>query len=58
MEFDKHMVRRQLEMRVESGAVEDSAAEEAKERAEWMHDGLLVAGAVLRFFHGDDDAGK
>lgn len=55
MEFDESMVKRQLEMRVESGAVEKSDAEEARERAEWMHDGLLVAKAVLRFFHGDDD---
>ena len=55
MEFDEREVKRQLEMRVESGAVEKSDAEEASLRAEWMHDGLLVAKAVLRFFHGDDD---
>ncbi|KAJ1331256.1 glucosinolate gamma-glutamyl hydrolase [Microdochium nivale] len=56
MEFDEAMVRRQLEMRVESGTLEESEAAEAEERAEWMHDGLVVAKAVLRFFHGDDDA--
>jgi hypothetical protein len=55
MEFDENMVKRQLEMRVESGAVEKDVAEEARERASWLHDGLLVAKAVLRFFHGDDD---
>ncbi|KAF1975162.1 class I glutamine amidotransferase-like protein [Bimuria novae-zelandiae CBS 107.79] len=55
MEFDEKMVKRQLEMRVESGAVEKSDAEEALETAEWMHDGVLVAKAVLRFFHGEDD---
>ncbi|CAI6331434.1 unnamed protein product [Periconia digitata] len=55
MEFDQHKVKRQLEMRVKSGSVEEEAAEEASERADWMHDGLIVAEAVLRFFHGDDD---
>jgi len=55
MEFDEDMVRRQLEMRVESGSLEKKDAKEAEERAEWMHDGLVVAKAVLRFFHGDDD---
>ncbi|KAL6702479.1 hypothetical protein ACN47E_001634 [Coniothyrium glycines] len=56
MEFDEKMVRRQLEMRVDSGSVEQKIADEAAERADWMHDGLVVAQAVLRFFHGDDDA--
>jgi hypothetical protein len=55
MEFDEKMVKRQLEMRVESGSVEKKDADEAAERAGWEHDGLLVAKAVLRFFHGDDD---
>lgn len=58
MEFDEKMVKRQLEMRVESGSVEKSDAEEARETAEWMHDGILVAKAVLRFFHGDDDSAQ
>ncbi|RYO82376.1 hypothetical protein DL766_004744 [Monosporascus sp. MC13-8B] len=56
MEFDDKMVRRQLEMRVKSGAVTLDEATEAAEKADWMHDGLRVAQAVLRFFHGDDDA--
>jgi hypothetical protein len=55
MEFDEALVKRQLEMRVESGSVEKKDADEAAERADWLHDGLLVAKAVLRFFHGDDD---
>lgn len=55
MEFDEKMVRRQLEMRLEKGAVSKEDASEAAERADWMHDGLLVAKATLRFFHGDDD---
>jgi GMP synthase-like glutamine amidotransferase len=56
MEFDDKMVKRQLEMRVKSGAVKKDDADEASEKAHWMHDGLRVAQAVLRFFHGDDDA--
>jgi GMP synthase-like glutamine amidotransferase len=55
MEFDEALVKRQLEMRVESGSVSKEEASEAAERADWMHDGLRVAQAVLRFFHGDDD---
>lgn len=56
MEFNEKMVRRQLEMRVKAGSVTKEDADEAAERADWMHDGLIVAKAVLRFFHGDDDA--
>ncbi|KAF2009886.1 class I glutamine amidotransferase-like protein [Aaosphaeria arxii CBS 175.79] len=56
MEFDEKMVKRQLEMRVEAGSVKLEDADEAAERADWMHDGLIVAKAVLRFFHGDDDS--
>ncbi|KAF2636585.1 class I glutamine amidotransferase-like protein [Massarina eburnea CBS 473.64] len=55
MEFDETMVRRQLALRVEKGSLGVREADEATERAEWMHDGLVVAKAVLRFFHGDDD---
>lgn len=55
MEFNERYVKRQLEMRVDAGSVRKNDAEEAAERADWMHDGLVVAKAVLRFFHGDDD---
>lgn len=55
MEFNEKYVKRQLEMRVDAGTVHQNDAEEAAERASWMHDGLIVAKAVLRFFHGDDD---
>lgn len=55
MEFNEAMVRRQLEMRVKTGSVTQEDADEAAESADWMHDGLRVAKAVLRFFHGDDD---
>ncbi|KAF2727052.1 class I glutamine amidotransferase-like protein [Polyplosphaeria fusca] len=55
MEFDEKMVRRQLELRVNAGTLKEYDADEATERADWIHDGLLVSQAVLRFFHGDDD---
>ena len=55
MEFDEKMVKRQLDMRVKSGSVSKEEADETAERAAWMHVGLVVAKAVLRFFHGDDD---
>lgn len=55
MEFNERYVKRQLEMRVKAGSVEQNDADEAAERADWMHDGAVVAKAVLRFFHGDDD---
>lgn len=53
--FDEKMVHRQIQTRVESGGIEDEKqAEEAKETAHMKHDGNVVAGAILRFFHGDD----
>lgn len=53
--FDEKMVQRQIEMRQDAGSVEDTEhADEAKETAHMKHDGLVVAGAILRFFHGDD----
>jgi GMP synthase-like glutamine amidotransferase len=55
MEFNEVMVKRQLEMRVNAGSVSAEEADEAAEKADWMHDGKIVATAVLRFFHGDDD---
>ncbi|CAO2656605.1 Nn.00g054080.m01.CDS01 [Neocucurbitaria sp. VM-36] len=55
MEFNEAMVKRQLEMRVEAESITEDQSAEAAEKAAWMHDGLLVAKAVLRFFHGDDD---
>lgn len=55
MEFNERMVKRQLQMRVDKGSVGREEASEAAEKADWMHDGAVVARAVLRFFHGDDD---
>ncbi len=53
--YDPQMVREHIERRVAKGLVKDTQmAEEAKERAELDHDGLVVAAAALRFFHGDD----
>jgi len=49
------MVKRQLGLRVDSGTLSEKVADKATERAEWLHDGLVVAKAILRFFHGDDD---
>ena len=54
--FDEGMVRRQIEMRVKSGSIDDTEqADEAAETAHLEHDGDLVAAAILRFFHDDDE---
>lgn len=54
--FDEGMVRSQIEMRVESGGIEDlEHADRATETAHLEHDGNLVAAAILRFFHDEDD---
>jgi GMP synthase-like glutamine amidotransferase len=55
MEFNEAMVKRQLELRVQAGSLTEERAGEASEKADWMHDGKVVAKAVIRFFHGDDD---
>jgi GMP synthase-like glutamine amidotransferase len=55
MEFNEAMVKRQLQLRVKSGTLTEERADEAGERADWLHDGKVVAKAVIRFFHGDDD---
>ena len=53
--FDEKMVHRQIEMREESGGIKNEKhADEAKETAHLKHDGIVVAGAILRFFHGED----
>ncbi|KAL8684660.1 MAG: hypothetical protein Q9224_006205, partial [Gallowayella concinna] len=57
--FDEDMVHRQVEMRIESGSIDKEKDREeldkAQYTAEWEHDGVVVASAILRFFHGDDD---
>lgn len=53
--FDEKMVHSQIEIREESGGIKDDEhAAEAKETAHLKHDGVVVAAAILRFFHGDD----
>jgi len=54
--FDEDMVKRQIEMRVEAGSIEDvEHADRAAETADLRHDGDVVAGAILRFFHDEDE---
>ncbi len=53
--YDEQMVKKHVDSRFEKGLIKDEKqAEEAKEKAGLDHDGLLVAGAILRFFHGED----
>lgn len=53
--YDEEMVKKHIEHRVEKGLIEDEKqAEEAKDKAGLDHSGEIVAGAILRFFHGDD----
>lgn len=55
--FDEKMVHRQIDKREESGSIkgeESERAVEARETAHLKHDGIVVAGAILRFFYGDD----
>ncbi|KAL2857050.1 class I glutamine amidotransferase-like protein [Aspergillus pseudoustus] len=54
--FDEDMVRRQIQMRVDSGGITDlEHADRAAETADLEHDGVEVAKAVLRIFVYDDD---
>lgn len=53
--FDEKMVKRQVDLRIESGGIENTEfAERRKETAELEHDGVVVAAAVLRLFYGED----
>jgi GMP synthase-like glutamine amidotransferase len=53
--FDEKMVHRQIEMRQQSGGIKDDRhAMEAKETASLIHDGVIVAAAILRLYHGED----
>ncbi|KAL4796590.1 class I glutamine amidotransferase-like protein [Aspergillus venezuelensis] len=55
--FDEDMVKRQIQIRVDSGAIQDlEHADRAAETAELEHDGVEVAKAILRIFVYDDDA--
>lgn len=54
--FDEAMVHRQIQMRVESGGITNlEHANRAKETADLEHDGDVVAAAILRFFHDENN---
>ncbi|KAH7192698.1 class I glutamine amidotransferase-like protein [Fusarium flagelliforme] len=54
--FDEDMVKRQIQMRIDSGGIKDlEHADQAAETADLEHDGDLVAAAILRIFKDDDD---
>ncbi|RKU39861.1 hypothetical protein DL546_000308 [Coniochaeta pulveracea] len=54
--FDEGIVKHEIEMRVESEAIQDEkVVSEAKETADFEHDGEVVARSILRFFKGEDD---
>lgn len=53
--YDEKMVKLHVKQRYENGSLEDEKqAEEALKKAGKEHDGVLVAGAILRFFGGED----
>jgi hypothetical protein len=53
--YDEEMVKKHVDVRQEKGLIEDDKqAEAAKEKAGLEHDGIKVAAAILRFFHGED----
>lgn len=54
--FDEDMVKRQIQMRIDSGGIKDlEHADRAAETADLEHDGEQVASAILRLFRYDDD---
>lgn len=54
--FDEDMVKRQIQMREESGGIKDKEhADRARETAHLEHDGRAVAKAIIRLFSFDDD---
>lgn len=54
--FDASMVRREIQMRVESGGIKDrEQADRASDTGHLEHDGEVAAAAILRFFHLEDD---
>ena len=53
--YDELMVKEHIDARYEKGLIKSrKVAEEGKEKADFEHDGVKVAAAILRFFHGDD----
>ncbi|KAL4758010.1 type 1 glutamine amidotransferase [Aspergillus foveolatus] len=54
--FDEDMVKRQIQIRVEKGAISDlEHADRAAETADLEHDGVEVAKAILRLFIDDEE---
>ncbi|KAL4772476.1 class I glutamine amidotransferase-like protein [Aspergillus nidulans var. acristatus] len=54
--FDEDMVKRQIQIRVEKGAISDlEHADRAAETADLEHDGVEVAKAILRLFMDDEE---
>ena len=57
LEIDGPMVHRQIQLRIEAGAITGDHKEEvqhAERTSHLEHDGEVLAAAILRFFHGDD----
>ncbi|GAB1732216.1 hypothetical protein NU195Hw_g8001t1 [Hortaea werneckii] len=57
LEIDGPMVHRQLQLRIEAGAITEKNRDEvqyAEQTSHLEHDGEVLAAAILRFFHGDD----
>ncbi|KAI1060782.1 hypothetical protein LB506_007343 [Fusarium annulatum] len=53
--FDEDMVKRQIQMRIDSGGIKDlEHADRAAETADLDHDGEQVASAILRLFRPED----
>lgn len=58
MAFDEKMVKREMEMRIESGSIgkeHEGERRKAVETSHLEHDGDELASAILRFFHFEDD---
>lgn len=58
MAFDERMVKREIQMRIDAGSIKDDHEEERKKAVETSHlehDGGVLAMAILRFFHYEDD---
>jgi GMP synthase-like glutamine amidotransferase len=58
MAFDEEMVKREIQMRIDSGAIKEDDEDERKRAVETSHlehDGEELAAAILRFLHWEDD---
>ena len=58
MAFDQKMVKREIQMRIDSGGIDEDDEDERKRAVETSHlehDGVELASSILRFFHWEDD---